>query len=167
MQKVGFKPTKSWDIDYAFHFSETSKYNRYDRLYVIQTQGPYKKKLRWAEWYYGPQKWRMHRVGISHAKANVLYDQVRLVGAAQYFEESRYDREFMVRELRMQKETVEALSIKPTEIIQLVGTTLASSSKASNRLDASAHICRLRIFTIVSGRSLCIRPINILKPNDK
>lgn len=111
MQKVGFKPTKFWDIDYAFHFSETSKYNRYDRLYVIQTQGPYKKKLRWAEWYYGPQKWRMHRVGINHAKANFLYDQVRLVGALQYFEESRYDREFMVRELRMQKETVEALSI--------------------------------------------------------
>jgi hemoglobin/transferrin/lactoferrin receptor protein len=110
MQKVGIKPNKYWELDYAFHFSETSSYNRYDRLYVVQVQGPYKKKLRWAEWYYGPQKWHMQRIGISHSKPNAVYDQVRVVGAYQFFEESRFDREFMVRELRMQKETVKAYS---------------------------------------------------------
>ncbi|HRG59248.1 MAG TPA: TonB-dependent receptor [Bacteroidia bacterium] len=112
MQKIGFKPNKYWDIDYAFHYSETSKYNRYDRLYVIQTQGgPYKNKMRWAEWYYGPQKWNMHRIGIIHTKPNIIYDQVRAIGALQYFEESRYDREFGFRQKRMQKETVDALSL--------------------------------------------------------
>ena len=111
MQKIAYKPNESWQFDYAFHFSETSPYNRYDRLYIIQTAGPYKNKLRWAEWYYGPQKWNMHRFGITHTKANKVYDQLQLTGAIQYFEESRYDREFMVRELRMQKETVKALSV--------------------------------------------------------
>jgi hemoglobin/transferrin/lactoferrin receptor protein len=111
MQKLRFKPNKSWEIDYGFHFSETSPYNRYDRLYVMQTSGPYKNKLRWAEWYYGPQKWNMNRVGITHSKVNFIYDHLRVIGAIQNFEESRYDREFMVRELRMQKETVKALSL--------------------------------------------------------
>ncbi len=111
MQKIRFRPTRYWEIDYGFHFSRTSSYNRYDRLYVMQEAGPYKNKLRWAEWYYGPQKWDMNRVGITHSKATFMYDRLSIVGALQNFEESRYDREFMVRELRMQKETVKALSL--------------------------------------------------------
>ena len=111
MQKVRIRPNKNWDIDYGFHLSETSSFNRYDRLYIVKTDGPYKRKLRWAEWYYGPQKWNMHRLGITHTKANVLYNKLSLVGAIQNFEESRYDREFMVRELHMQKETVKALNL--------------------------------------------------------
>jgi len=110
IQKIRFKPGKLWEVDYGFHFSETSSYNRYDRLYVMQTSGPYKNKLRWAEWYYGPQKWNMQRVGITHSKTTVAYDHLRIIGAIQNFEESRYDREFMVRELHMQRENVTALS---------------------------------------------------------
>lgn len=110
MQKVRYQPNSFWNIDYGLHFSETSKYNRYDRLYVMRTDGPYKEKLRWAEWYYGPQKWQMHHLDITYSKSNLLFDKVRLITAYQFFEESRYDREFMYRELRMQKENVDALS---------------------------------------------------------
>lgn len=110
MQKIRYKPTKQLDIQYGFHFSETSKFNRYDRLYVMQTSGPYKNKLRWAEWYYGPQKWQMHRLGILYSKGNNVFDNMNITAAYQFFEESRYDREFMVRELRMQKENVDAFS---------------------------------------------------------
>jgi hemoglobin/transferrin/lactoferrin receptor protein len=110
MQKVRFAPSKNWEIDYGFHLSETSSFNRYDRLYVVQTSGPYKNKLRWAEWYYGPQKWNMNRLGITYSKSNRVFDHIRFIAAMQNFEESRYDREFMVRELRMQKENVRALS---------------------------------------------------------
>lgn len=111
MQKVRYQPTKHIDMEYGFHFSETSKYNRYDRLYVMRLDGPYKNKLRWAEWYYGPQKWQMHRLSLSYNKNNVVFDNLRLVAAYQFFEESRYDREFMYRELRMQKEKVRAVSV--------------------------------------------------------
>lgn len=111
MQKIKYKPSNNWDIEYGFHFSETSEYNRYDRLYIMQTDGPYKNKLRWAEWYYGPQQWKMHRLGITHLKNRKLFDRMSLVGAYQLFEESRYDREFMFRELRMQKENVDAYSV--------------------------------------------------------
>jgi hemoglobin/transferrin/lactoferrin receptor protein len=111
MQKVRYQPTKHWDLEYGFHFSQTSSYNRFDRLYVMKTDGPYKNKLRWAEWYYGPQKWQMHRLSVGYSKSNIVFDNVRLVAAYQFFEESRYDREFMFRELQMQKETVKAFSV--------------------------------------------------------
>jgi hemoglobin/transferrin/lactoferrin receptor protein len=111
MQKVRYAPTKNWDIEYGFHFSQTSKYNRYDRLYIMRLDGPYKNRLRWAEWYYGPQKWQMHRLAITHTKPNILYNRMSLVAAYQFFEESRYDREFMYRELMMQKEQVRAVSV--------------------------------------------------------
>lgn len=111
MQKVRYQPTQNWDIEYGFHFSETSKFNRYDRLYVVKLDGPYKNKLRWAEWYYGPQKWQMHRLGVTNTKSNVVYDNARFVAAYQFFEESRYDREFMFRELESQKEQVRAVSV--------------------------------------------------------
>lgn len=111
MQKFLYKLNRKWSLDYGFHFSETSAYNRYDRLYVMQTSGPYKNKLRWAEWYYGPQKWQMHRIGTTHSGNNILYDKMNLTAAYQFFEESRYDREFMYREQRMQKEQVQAYSL--------------------------------------------------------
>lgn len=110
MQKVLFKPKQYADFEYAFHLSETSKYNRYDRLTVVRTDGPYKGKLRWAEWYYGPQKWQMHRMGLTYTKQNKWLDKCKIIAAYQFFEESRYDREFMYRERRMQKENVHAFS---------------------------------------------------------
>jgi hemoglobin/transferrin/lactoferrin receptor protein len=111
MQKVRYKPNQYLDIDYAFHYSETSRFNRYDRLYIMRTSGQYKDKLRWAEWYYGPQKWQMHRLGVQFSKKNKAFDTLRMIAAYQLFEESRYDREFMKRELNMQKENVNAYSI--------------------------------------------------------
>ncbi|MCX7861446.1 MAG: TonB-dependent receptor [Bacteroidales bacterium] len=110
MQKVKYQINTAANIEYAFHFSETSKYNRYDRLTVWRTDGPYKGKLRWAEWYYGPQKWQMHRIGLNSSSATKFYEKFKMVIAYQFFEESRYDREFMYRERRMQKENVHAFS---------------------------------------------------------
>jgi hemoglobin/transferrin/lactoferrin receptor protein len=111
MQKIRFKPNANLNLEYAFHYSQTSSFNRYDRLYVIQTQGPYKNKLRWAEWYYGPQKWDMHRLGLYYSKPNFAFDSIRFVAALQHFEESRFEREFMFREIHMQRERVQAISM--------------------------------------------------------
>lgn len=111
MQKIRFKPNKRWDFEYAFHLSETSDFNRYDRLYVMRTTGANAGKLRWAEWYYGPQKWKMHHLGLTHSKATRAYDKVRLVAAVQLFEESRFDREFNKTNLRGQQENVRATSV--------------------------------------------------------
>lgn len=87
MQKVHFKPNEKWNITYDFHYSETSEYARYDRHIR------YKKGLpRYGEWSYGPQKWMMNNLGITHTSKTFLYDQMTLRFAQQYFEESRMDR---------------------------------------------------------------------------
>ncbi|MBI2269634.1 MAG: TonB-dependent receptor [Bacteroidetes bacterium] len=107
MQKIRFKPNEAWDFDYAFHYSETSDAGRYDRLVQdLNSDG----KLDNAEWYYGPQKWMMNRLGISNTKSSKLYDQLRFAAAMQDYEESRHDRKFNDNRLRNQTETVDALS---------------------------------------------------------
>lgn len=111
MQKIRFQANEYLNLEYAVHVSQTSSFNRYDRLYVVQTQGPYKNKLRWAEWYYGPQKWDMQRLGMQYTKSKIVFDSIRFVAALQHFEESRYEREFMFRELHMQRERVRAFSM--------------------------------------------------------
>ncbi len=107
MQKIRFKPNRSWDIDYAFHYSASSNAGRYDRLVLDANNNGV---LDNAEWYYGPQKWMMNRLGIVNTKTCLLYDQLRFVAAMQNYEESRHDRRFNNNLLRNQTETVDAFS---------------------------------------------------------
>lgn len=110
MQKVRFMPNKNWDFQYGFHYSETSEYSRYDRLIEQQANG----LPRSAVWNYGPQKWMMNMVSISHNQANLLYSGMTLRLAQQYFEESRIDRNFSGGNrfrLRTQLEEVRATSV--------------------------------------------------------
>ena len=99
LQKVRFKPNDRWDIEYAFHFSESSSYSRYDRHIRTKDGLP-----RYGEWRYGPQVWWMNLVSISHSAEEGIYDQVNIRGAYQFFEESRISRDFneVIRENRIE-----------------------------------------------------------------
>lgn len=89
LQKVRFKPNDRWEFDYAFHYSETSSYSRYDRHIRYKNGAP-----RYGEWRYGPQTWMMNLMSISHSAKKGLYDQMSIRLAYQYFEESRISRDF-------------------------------------------------------------------------
>jgi len=105
MQKIGFKPNEHWEFQYAFHYSTTSNYSRFDRL--IRT----KKGLpRSAEWYYGPQVWMMNNFNITNSKTNAIYDEMTIRLAQQFFEESRHDRDFQSITKHNRFEKVNALS---------------------------------------------------------
>lgn len=105
MQKVRFRPNDHWDFTYAFHYSTTTDNPRYDRLIRTRNGVP-----RSAEWSYGPQTWQMNHFTATHSQSNKLYDQLTLRLAHQWFEESRYDRDFgdVIRYERI--ESVDALS---------------------------------------------------------
>lgn len=105
MQKVRFQPNKYWDFEYGFHFSKTSTYGRYDRHNRLRNG-----MLRYAEWNYGPQQWRMHHLKVSYDNDHNLYDKTTLRLAKQLFEESRIDRDFNGSERRTRAEYVEAYS---------------------------------------------------------
>ena len=106
MQKIRFSPNKKWDFQYAFHYSETSEYSRYDRLIETQNNGLPSS----AVWNYGPQKWMMNSLTIAHSSYNKIYDHMTIRLAQQYFEESRIDRRFNHHRLRTQQEEVMAYS---------------------------------------------------------
>jgi hemoglobin/transferrin/lactoferrin receptor protein len=106
MQKIRFTPNEKWDIEYGFHYSETSEYDRYDRLIETTSNG----LPRSAVWKYGPQKWMMNNLAITHFGQNKLYDYMTVRLAQQNFEESRIDRRFNHHRLRTQLERVNAYS---------------------------------------------------------
>ncbi len=87
MQKISFKASESSTIDYGFHYSSTGNIPRYDRL-IERKDG----KLRFARWDYGPQRWMMQQLNWKTTKPTKIYDQAKITGAFQFFEESRIDR---------------------------------------------------------------------------
>ncbi len=105
MQKFRFQPDKHWDLQYAFHYSTTSDYPRYDRLVRTRRGQP-----RSAEWNYGPQGWMMNNLSVTHSAGNSWYDQMSIRLAHQFFEESRIDRDFQSTERSTRIEQVDALS---------------------------------------------------------
>ena len=106
MQKIRFKPNEHWDFQYGFHYSETSYYGRYDRHNRMKNGLP-----RYAEWNYGPQKWLMNNLNITHTSDNVIFNQMTIRLAQQSFEESRIDRSFNKNDRNSNTEKVEAYSI--------------------------------------------------------
>jgi len=105
MQKVRFKPNDSWDLQYGFHFSETSSYGRYDRHQRVRDGSP-----RYGEWKYGPQKWLMNNLSVRQTKRSAMYDQMNLRLAYQSFEESRISRNFNDNTRQRRTENVDAYS---------------------------------------------------------
>lgn len=87
MQKVRFRPNDKIDIDYGFHYSNTSDIPRYDRLTQYSNN-----KLKYAAWYYGPQRWMLNALNVKVSDTNRLFDKVKLTAAYQNYEESRHDR---------------------------------------------------------------------------
>jgi hemoglobin/transferrin/lactoferrin receptor protein len=105
MQKIGFKSDDNWDFEYGFHFSETSSYDRYDRLIITRNGLP-----RDGEWKYGPQKWLMNNLEIDKNMAHSFFDNVSLRITHQNFEESRISRGFNRNGRETRTEKVAAFS---------------------------------------------------------
>jgi len=106
MEKVLFAPDKNFEINYGFHFSETSSYSRYDRHIRYKNGLP-----RYGEWNYGPQKWMMNNLTLNNISENILFDEMAVRAAWQKFEESRISRNInsVNRETRI--ENVDAYSL--------------------------------------------------------
>jgi hemoglobin/transferrin/lactoferrin receptor protein len=105
LQKIKFIPDENWDFNYTFNYSSTSDFARYDRLIEYRNNN-----LRFARWYYGPQKWMMNSLNIKNFTANLFYDKLSLIFAYQNFEESRHNRLFGRDILNHQRETVDVYS---------------------------------------------------------
>jgi hemoglobin/transferrin/lactoferrin receptor protein len=106
MNKLRFKISESIDLVVANHYSRLSDVPRYDRLIQYRTG-----KLRYAEWYYGPQVWMMNNLQMTLHKKNKLFDEMRLIAAQQSYKESRHDRSFDKTSINEQTENLKILSL--------------------------------------------------------
>ncbi len=106
MQKIRYQASKNWDLNYGFHYSETSPYGRYDRHNRLKDG-----ELRYAEWDYGPQSWMMNYFSAENKQACVLSDQFIIRMAHQQFGESRIDRNMHSDERNQTAESVQAYSV--------------------------------------------------------
>ncbi|MCZ4696374.1 TonB-dependent receptor [Ancylomarina euxinus] len=87
IQKLRYKVSANTELQYNFLYSTTSDIPRYDRL--IQYSGD---ELKYAEWYYGPQKLQFHSLNIANKRANTIFDSFKLIAAYQNYKESRHSR---------------------------------------------------------------------------
>jgi hemoglobin/transferrin/lactoferrin receptor protein len=106
MQKIRFQPNENWDFQYGLHFSETSSYSRYDRHIRYTNAG----LPRYGEFYYGPQKWIMNNLNVTHQSKSKLFDEMSLRLAHQFFEESRVSRNINNPDREIRTEKVNAYS---------------------------------------------------------
>ncbi len=105
LAKLAWKPGRNWTIGLNGYLSTTSDIPRYDRLIELRPNGD----PRSAEWYYGPQDWRMASFSAQHRAERGAYDKMRLLVAWQDYAESRNDRNFRSSSLRVQEERVQGL----------------------------------------------------------
>lgn len=102
LAKLAYRPAKDLEIGLNGYWSTTSDIPRYDRLIEMRPNS----YPRSAEWYYGPQLWRMVSLNVQHRSHRGLYDRSRLLVAWQDYGESRHDRNFGSTSLRVQEENV-------------------------------------------------------------
>lgn len=87
MAKIRYKPSPQLELLLGGHFSGTSEVPRYDRLIVYR-----KGRLRYGDWYYGPQEWTLLSADIDYRPGKRLFDRIHLIPAFQSYSESRHDR---------------------------------------------------------------------------
>jgi len=105
IQKLRYKVSDDLDFQYNFLFSKTSNIPRYDRL--IQYAGD---NLKYADWYYGPQKLQFHSLNITNKKANSVYDSYKFITAYQNYKESRHSRKFQEENISKRFEELDIFS---------------------------------------------------------
>ncbi len=105
LQKIKFAPNEKWDFNLNLTYTSTSSYDRYDRLIQVSDDLP-----RFAEWFYGPQRWFSANFQINKKGSGKFYDNARFTNAYQHFEESRNSRRFQQEFLNTRVENVDAYS---------------------------------------------------------
>ncbi|HPT31101.1 MAG TPA: TonB-dependent receptor [Prolixibacteraceae bacterium] len=104
--KVRFKPVKTLDITLGSLYSFTGDVPRYDRLIVYKG-----KRLRYGEWYYGPQTWWLNSASLIYTRNHLLFDESTLLAGFQRYEESRHDRNIDKPELYHRTEKLHVFSV--------------------------------------------------------
>ncbi len=89
LQKFRWQPREGSEHLFNVQYSTSSDIPRYDRLTDVRNG-----KLRWAEWYYGPQDRLMAAWQFKTSRLNGFFDQLMAGASYQSVEESRMQRAY-------------------------------------------------------------------------
>lgn len=106
INKIRFQPTEKLDLHYTFNLSTSSNIPRYDRLASYSGEN-----LKYAEWYYGPQKWQLQALSGHLKDSRKYYDEVKFTAAYQHLNESRFNRKFNSQSLNKREEILDIYSL--------------------------------------------------------
>jgi len=106
MQKFLYKAGNKLDFLVNTQYSNSSNVPRYDRLTEMSSG-----KLKFAEWYYGPQTRFFTSLSAEYKKENRLFKSARITLATQNMKESRIDRSFNKTNKRFLEEEVKVTTI--------------------------------------------------------
>lgn len=87
INKLRYRASDDFNLVISNHWSKLSDVPRYDRLIVYRSG-----KLRFGDWYYGPQEWIMTSAEATWKNGYALFDNLKLIAAHQFYRESRHDR---------------------------------------------------------------------------
>lgn len=85
--KLRFRPNDNIEVNLSANHSQTSNIPRYDRLIVYKSG-----KLRYGDWFYGPQTWTLFSGQLQYQKDFLLFDKLSILSGYQLYTESRFDR---------------------------------------------------------------------------
>lgn len=91
LQKVKFQPSKHVYFILNTQYSISSDVPRYD---VLQDTLASANKLKWAEWYYGPQQRMLASLKTKIEKPSGIFDKATLIASFQRIDEDRLRRRF-------------------------------------------------------------------------
>lgn len=106
MQKLLYKANDNVNIGLNVQYSTSSNIDRYDRLQEYSTG-----KLKFAEWYYGPQNRFFASLYSTINSAGKLFDNLRVAASYQDIDQSRISRKFNNNNKTFQVENVKVYSV--------------------------------------------------------
>ena len=104
--KLRLIPKENLEINLSGNHSQTSDIPRYDRLIVYKNN-----KLRYGEWYYGPQILTLFSGQLKYESDCVLFDKLNFISGFQKYTESRFDRNLNNAVRNGRKENLSIFSI--------------------------------------------------------
>ena len=150
MHKIGYSSANNkWNAVYTFIYSTTSNYDRYDRLIQLLNNKP-----RYAEWYYGPQKWMFNHLEFLKKLDAKMADKVAIHLSYQRFAESRHSRSYKANELtgRFENVGVMAASIDFLKVVKENGSMSYGLDFNHNNVASKARLLNIETFEEVGAQ---------------
>jgi len=136
LQKILFQPNKNSRYILNLQYSNSSNVPRYDRLSEMDGT-----KLKFADWYYGPQRRLLASLRAEYTSESGIYDNANITAAYQNISEIRVNRRFNNSRESHQEETVNIASFNADLLkkISLKNTVRYGIEGVYNNVNSEAY----------------------------